>query len=1452
MEDASAAPVASDASAAPGSAAGAAAAGAGAAGAGASGAASGAAGGATSASAGATDADAVVAAVAGASAAHVTRVATTQLRIDSFMPVITTAAGSGADSGAGTAVGATPVTPVDPGGDSPGGGPGGGGKGSGGPGGGGGEGAGGPDQDPGWDADAATGAGRGRGGASGSASGAATTPTPEIAVASAAQAAATSAEASRGSGVAAGRAEARGLGGASGSGAATTTTPEIVVVPAAQAAVTARVDAAVADPNPDPGWDSDPEAGSDIESDEEDVDDLPYATDQSWRTLVNPNPDAKRVEQRDVQMIIAEKVDDLLFRRGDDYDARPVDANDLRKLMEDTDKDETAALRAARQDVLVGLVDEVICDGVGVKDRWSTFFGESSGEAVLRKIPMLLSMVFSRVLLRSKRDCDVRYWEETKKKKGEKKKEGKRETVIMGTTPFEKVVLKRVIEVVVDEHVAMADPRTGLSQIPAFFVLKATPRDGVRVAKVFPDSGARGRWNPQESRGTFVDDTTQCVASLGTTAYRALRYEESTGGGRGASPYARAFKHEGPERSALVFQKMGKENAIHESMASPFPAIVARIILGSSAERVALPQLRDPSISGGIRGKNTTDMYNAFCEFLRDEPSIPPLGAGLCVLRLLPSWNSGAVCVSPTLPESMFVGSSSWSGDHGSVQIATPLEGTRSTLRDRSLVALLMHLLAKTDAAVVVELERKNLERKNLERKNLAADADDDAKRAANDYIFPAFDNLGLLQQAVLIFIVTVVVEEMCEAMLEREPELAVKARALELMMYAKMVRGWARGILECRGGYSKAEAPLRRTPTRRRRYLLTLLFVLRVKHVKLMGWNKVHGSVPRALRFAHGLSVSFTGVDGTISPSGYDRMRECVASLRREVTLDLLSSVAAVAQSRAFDSKTTVWFLNVRASVADQLHKTHSLRGQVATCLWLLRDHAVRLRKKGEQLGAPAEIILGVATGSKMFPRRINTFVVRLVPGGPAFRFFCDFVLAWEANADRGSAFPLPHALLGFEVTRRAVVRDIVDAILLVTGLEGIPRPNDEGVVAVAFGDRCAYVPGGGNKEDDNLEHRRGFGNDVLLGTCASLIAKGRKSEGLDVLGEANVVAATSYHDRRGPGYVAAMTDGDHYVDGKPVAHLRLTAVHCLASSAILDARPELACPKTCGFLSSRAAYFLIETNARLSAVCTAELSVTMSAGDATAPEKDRRARSYAERLKKIPGWKNTEKGRARGAKLGERPRPAVLFHRRSNPAVGNFVSQARRNRELFEKVDREDDSIKHDRVFRLFLDGFKGTDRVPVGSDPGAERRVYVQEPKLEDQWPSVANFPDGFSERGDLGAFVVPMLKKLIREEKRQDGAADLFFTCVSRVCLANVDGSHDAVDALHYLHEQRGWRIFSWDITEAARIDTGIQDRMLRADNSLNLDDELVRRVLKSVALGDRLWRIANGFYQTIHD
>ena len=173
--------------------------------------------------------------------------------------------------------------------------------------------------------------------------------------------------------------------------------------------------------------------------------------------------------------------------------------------------------------------------------------------------------------------------------------------------------------------------------------------------------------------------------------------------------------------------------------------------------------------------------------------------------------------------------------------------------------------------------------------------------------------------------------------------------------------------------------------------------------------------------------------------------------------------------------------------------------------------------------------------------------------------------------------------------------------------------------------------------------------------------------------------------------------------------------------------------------------------------------------------------------------------------------------------------------------------------------LPGQEAVFRIPDGDEAGADRgdmRAYAATLERDDDgvFPDVEALdgPQGL-ERDNLGTFAKVMLKNLVAEGAAQgerERVADIFLPALSRVCLGG------AVDALAEL-DAEGWRVFSWDLWQAAAVDDENRDdeirlrRLLRDDWSIRLDDPWVRDVIKAIALGDRLWRRMFGYAGPIH-
>jgi hypothetical protein len=200
-------------------------------------------------------------------------------------------------------------------------------------------------------------------------------------------------------------------------------------------------------------------------------------------------------------------------------------------------------------------------------------------------------------------------------------------------------------------------------------------------------------------------------------------------------------------------------------------------------------------------------------------------------------------------------------------------------------------------------------------------------------------------------------------------------------------------------------------------------------------------------------------------------------------------------------------------------------------------------------------------------------------------------------------------------------------------------------------------------------------------------------------------------------------------------------------------------------------------------------------------------------------------------------------------------FASQVTRNRRVWRDVVRREGRETHRFLRLLFLDKFKGTTPVPVAAHDGEGRRVFattLARREVDDEFPDVeavldGEFPDVEAvRRDDLGAFAKEMLENLVADREGEPGrrVADIFLPAVSRVCLEG------AIDALAEL-DAEGWRVFAWDLWQAAALDEEIRGRLLRGDGSIRLDDLWVLGVVKAMALGDRLWRWMHGYARPIH-
>ena len=1115
-------------------------------------------------------------------------------------------------------------------------------------------------------------------------------------------------------------------------------------------------------------------------------------------------PDALRAKERSkiearrgLLRELYQKAAHLLFLPDDGYNARPLNDEDVRKMSDPDDVN-----MDKREKILDALLQNVIEDGIQKKDSWRTFFAASPSREI-RNFPTISGLRISRLLCRSELDFKV------------------------VLTPGEEEILKKTMEEALDNIVAK-----GGRTVPEFFVRLTTCDADGKAALAFPadaesqqmavgDAHARpqsrirhGRWLPGKKKA--ADGA--CIGSLIGTMWGTLRSKGARDGERSEARHVRKYKEHGYIQESKTF--MPREKLSESQMACPLLPLAFRLTVGGSATRLALPK----EVVGTGRGtwtKEAMKRYNLLGQILRKERRVPPHDDVVANTRLLPESLCGAPA-SETLPRSCF-------------EEEVPQEGTPSTLRDRALAAGILREIVETDVNILQALERANLGGEH-------AFGD---KQVADDLFLYTFDSLGQHAQIVVMFIIAVVIEEAMTRALRLDPDFATRVGAINIIAYARCVREWVRSVLKEKTGY--------KDPTRRRMQVLVLLGLIPCGYAHLFK-RGLHASLPRALSLANAAMRTFADFGDLaecLSLESLRRMEQCDDALGDAFAESDVSDDAQLLFPRGdVGDASWIWYIHVRASTHEQFTRAHSARSQFAAACWTLRRHAERKRRAGGALPPPAEIVLSVAVGSKLYPRRVNSFVMNLAPGGAAFQALVAFAFTFAADdaalAADAASNPLPPALVANLVsneTRTAVLEEMIAAIVPVVD-EMMALDQTEPLGVVMYGARSAYIPGGGTRSDFNTSHLPGFGAGATLRTIEALIARRRASESAPPLQSGNLVAISGQHDRRSPGFVTAMSPG---------AQIRLRAVACLASSAVARVRPELAVE---GFLSTSRARRVIEAIAWRGAICTAQYSLTLASGDRfyskNVLERERRARTYAHCINQLLAWKAYDAGVA--ARVGssveqERAtgpppdRAAILLHRRSNPQEGLFGTQVQRTRRVLAQVCLP----QHKCVHLVFLDGFNGTDRVPVAADPLEGRRVYAKKLAERDaggRFPVVAlDVPQG-EERDDLGAFVIPMMEAVIRGEGAPR-VADIIVPSMSRVCLEG------AVDALAEL-DARGWRFFAWDLLEAAAVDGEFRGRMLRNDSSVRLDSERVKEELRDIALADRAYRHVHGFVMPIRN
>ncbi len=957
------------------------------------------------------------------------------------------------------------------------------------------------------------------------------------------------------------------------------------------------------------------------------------------------------------------------------------------------------------------------------------------------------------------------------------------------------------------------------------------------------------------------------VSLMGTTLEDCTRWEKEADGWSGC-PLARAMI-DTPEQFKAVDQKsaftpshtfmVNEDNAITEKIASPFPALFVRLVIGLGAKPLKLPPEKS---KGGVWTDARVKRINALRVALKKTLLAPPAESVIATLRALPSWLGGVPASDSFFPESVFekaefekVSRRSRRSNSKITSVPEEGDGLKSTLRDRTLMYLFLGDLAYSDAALRM--------------------GSNPSPVGTDKFIFATFDSLRILPQLVSIFVVSIVVEETATRMIEKNRELAHGMNALSVIAYARHARSWARDVLQNPSGYASSEK--RHTPRRRRILMLTLLFLVPVKARALINWK--HASVPRCLRLAQGALRAFGRSDdlALLSENGFQRFENCSRMFQSEMSKGSIISIGepdlmappAAAVTAEERRPSVCWLISVRASDASSLLRPRGASGQFVTAMWNIREQMNQLRryKPGESF-VPGEIVLSISCGSKIFPRRIDRLLILLDKRGELFESIVAFATEFDTDGSGNStsSYPLPQKLSKElkEDMMKAFVSEIFRAVLPVT----IPVTSDssaEGSPSVDYyGDpcRCAFIHRGGDKEDTSLEHLDGFGERIVLKTIMRLLC----GEGNEREDKIIVSAITGSHDRRLPGSIDEET---------AVSGIRYGSVLCLATSAILAKRPDLICPMT-GFLVAPPLTFgaepwkvavrnAIERISLLGVVCTSQFSTTLSSGELCYNSLDapgevlwRRLETYAAILTKLAQkifgdlpqataekqQATAEKQQATAEKQQAHTpagRDALFLLRRSNPEADIDTQLVRTRRLLRRRV--QSGRVRYSRAQLLLLCGFKGTHPVPVGADPRVDRRVRVHASlRLNARGDDLSyTHPraNSFASRVDLGEFVKPMIDAL-RGEGLDGGKTanlcDIFIAAHSRICMPG------AIKALKELDEH-GHRVFCWDLWEVGIVNVGLRRWLLRDDWSLRLNDENVCQFLEAcIAMPDRFWRI----------
>ena len=1030
---------------------------------------------------------------------------------------------------------------------------------------------------------------------------------------------------------------------------------------------------------------------------------------------------------------------------------------------------------------------DIVNEGSSSSRLWKAFFEEQPERKRVDAFPEIVALVASNFAIRVTAEC-----------------------TFSAMTDNEKYLLTKYITLAIDERVIVA---SNIQIVPGFAIralFLAADTGSPRL--VFPGVAGAGdpvsRWMPKEG-GTNPSDGL-AITSLKKTAIEIMDHESKSG------------HHSSPHPSVIVKAPKfvrGTYTIKMGSTAEPHVAVLFRAVVAPGF-KLAPPMRECPN-------PNTTGLLRA----VKKASVCAPLDTVAAVARCFPAWFGGLPADS-NFPESAVESEKNARGDV--VRVFLREGKVTPTLRDKLVAAIVMRWIGYADAKKALEVYEKIEMDEFSNDVGVVFDAKD-----RDLFLIPPFDSWGGQAQLVILFQMTVAVEFLNSAVLHLDAALARKTQSLAVVCYATRVRAWLSTLSDA-SGFAKDTSKCKDPPVRRL-YVLTLVSLRPVSQIGIAKiGDGVHQAVPRAIRLAEGALATIGPVAKrlfALTDESLERMQKCVTGFQSEFKFasfetetETKTRVATGAETDAHVDKPPVItaVLALRASSAENMERENSLLAQLVTAAWVIRRMNLERKGKKEKVVSPSEIVVTIAAGSKLYPARIDRFIVYLDPRGEA----------WKALHDFGWKFELDKAALQDESLNDLIYEEIVDAVLPVAQL--CPPKGSEW--KVLFAGRCAYVPGGweGAEVADHMrvgEHTARLGCNVLADAIDHLISKGPNLE----KAAASVFSIyTSTHDRLETGMVNEIG-----VD-------RVLSVVSLAAEPLLAVRSHMRCDLT-GGIDARAGWHAIEHLALLGSVCTAEFSLTQRVGvledsevSKVSKETSNRASVYATCVAKLIAHAFP---RLVPRSTSERPvdkkkslEDVILYLRRSNTSEA-LGTQVRRTIDLMRRRE-EQRGARYTRLHIVTLDTIKGKEEVPVWGGNHGDRAIYFETMERD-----AINLNDLVQDqpRGNrtIDAFVVGLVTGLIEGNR-----CDVLVPAVSRVCLRG------ALEAFAGLFVGGGGvssvSIFSWDLWHAAMVNRGIKALLMDDDFRIRVEEPAVRQSVEEIARADRMWRLANGFVLPIWD